>query len=1304
MKNNIAILSILMIVAGAVFLPYSFAAVMSDYCQVPPFVNAGVAPNLLFVVDASGSMSYKAYSYGDSDSNSDGMLDDYNPNLIYEGYFNPAKHYQQDTNGIWTEVTGTGACTPSCARWTCRNNNSGGCVLNGGGCRNYGCCSRYVNVGPGCPQNSGNYLNYANMNRIDLLRWAMTGGSPSSCSTNDPNYCDPELWSQTGNSTKVGSVCNNSITIDTGGTVTGGCILEDDDGSLIRVPWGRVYEGLAFNFESLALRPRMGVMLFSGASVRSTGQVYPGDYTSTDNANATYPYTHVIASINSAAPSGTTPTGPAMNDAMNYFKQVSPLYGGLAVQSGTNYQWRDPMYVCDNAKANCKLVPCAKNFVMLLSDGQWNTPSCNTSADPVVPAYLMHEGFTNAQTSVATTVNSVYTIGLFMGGTGEQAMKNIAMYGSYDLAHGTWPANLAGYPTNSCSMDDCGSGAGSGCTPLPSSSTDWDYDGNNTPDTFYKTADALEIKDAIINSVMDTLRRVSSGTAVSILSSSEGSGANLLQAVFYPKKVYDNLKEISWTSEMQDVWYYLDPYLRNPSIREDTVQDHILNLSNDRIAEFFYDTTEQRARVHLWNDAGNGSRDTSSLTTVDFEQLKSLWQAGKLLWQRDYADRTIYTSITGSTLIPFSGASAATLQSYLQAPSSTESGYIINYIRGLDRNDVSQPPLYRDRTVAINGSSEKVWKLGDIISSTPRIAAATPLDNYHLDSPAGYADSTYALFEGSQNYKGRGMVYVGANDGMLHAFNLGLLKEKWTGQGQSEKAQLTGSNMGAEQWAFIPKNVLPYLTYLTDPNYNHLFYVNLSPVLNDVSITIPTYQSSDLSTLCVPATATCTSGLYYDCPKQTCINRSSQNLVSSSWETVLVGGMGFGGASKNPGDACSSVTECVKAPMWDPADATKALGLSSYFALKITDQNNPVLLWEFSHPELGYSSPGPAFMRVGSKYNNGRWFVVLASGPTGPLSGNQFLGTSNQNLKLFILDLKTGTLLRTIDTGIARAFAGSLTNAGSDPDRWNPSAPGNNQDDVLYFGYTKKDTATGTWTKGGVLRLVTNESTDPNSWSLSTVIDNIGPVTSGIAKLQDRTALNNGKFWLYFGTGRYFYKVGTNIDDADGLRSLYGVKEPCYDSVFNKLNPACTTSVSESSLVNQTTTIGGVGDTATGWKIGLEASSTTYKAERVISDPVAATSGAVFFITYEPSTDVCALEGRSFIWGVKYNTGGQLSSSSLIGEVLVQSTTGSIEERRLADTFGSGRRSGSFAGGAPGPASVASPPNAVKKFMHIKER
>ena len=219
-------------------------------------------------------------------------------------------------------------------------------------------------------------------------------------------------------------------------------------GTKVKVPWTRVWDGLAFQFKAMSLKPRMGAMFFSGNTVRSEGQVYMGDFTAPNSTSETFPYLNLITAINSTAPNDGTPTGPAMWDALNYFKQSDPQYGGIPVQQGEGDRWKNPMYKCDGGGSNCVEISCAKNFVLLMSDGQWNSPSCsinNSSADPVVPAYQMHQPFTNLGTNKPTNVDATHTIGIFLGGTGEQSLKNVAMYGSFNKSTG-WPGNLTGYP------------------------------------------------------------------------------------------------------------------------------------------------------------------------------------------------------------------------------------------------------------------------------------------------------------------------------------------------------------------------------------------------------------------------------------------------------------------------------------------------------------------------------------------------------------------------------------------------------------------------------------------------------------------------------------------------------------------------------------------------------------------------------------------------------------------------------------------------------------------------------------------
>ncbi len=151
---------------------------------------------------------------------------------------------------------------------------------------------------------------------------------------------------------------------------------------------------------------------------------------------------------------------------------------------------------------------------------------------------------------------------------------------------------------------------GSSCTALPGSSPDWDKDADSVPDTFYSATNALEIKDSIITSILDILQQATSGTAVSILASGEGSGANLLQAFFYPRKAFSDT-DIEWVGEMQNLWYYLDPKLQVSTIREDTDTDKKLELKNDNVVHFRFDTTLNKTRADLYKD-DNG--DGSSLT------------------------------------------------------------------------------------------------------------------------------------------------------------------------------------------------------------------------------------------------------------------------------------------------------------------------------------------------------------------------------------------------------------------------------------------------------------------------------------------------------------------------------------------------------------------------------------------------------------------------------------------------------------------------------------------------------------------
>ena len=106
--------------------------------------------------------------------------------------------------------------------------------------------------------------------------------------------------------------------------------------------------------------------------------------------------------------------------------------------------------------------------------------------------------------------------------------------------------------------------------------------------------------------------------------------------------------------------------------------------------------------------------------------------------------------------------------------------------------------------------------LGDIVHSSPYFVGPPSLAYPDSIEPA----SPYSAFAISNSSRA-GITYVGANDGMLHALN----------------------DSGVEVFSYIPESLFSSdagagLHYLSDPNYTHRYYVDLSPTVQDAYIDI----------------------------------------------------------------------------------------------------------------------------------------------------------------------------------------------------------------------------------------------------------------------------------------------------------------------------------------------------------------------------------------------------------------------------------------------------------------------------------
>jgi type IV pilus assembly protein PilY1 len=144
---------------------------------------------------------------------------------------------------------------------------------------------------------------------------------------------------------------------------------------------------------------------------------------------------------------------------------------------------------------------------------------------------------------------------------------------------------------------------------------------------------------------------------------------------------------------------------------------------------------------------------------------------------------------------------------------------VIDYIRGDKSTENSQGGIFRNRQNL----------LGDVIHSTAKVVRGPSSGYKDSDWEAGTPEYVAANADPKNGYKEyrtrlknrTSILLVGANDGMLHAFDSGING---------------GNNGGHEYWAFIPSKSLDGISELANPLYSHKTYVDLSPTVKDAFI------------------------------------------------------------------------------------------------------------------------------------------------------------------------------------------------------------------------------------------------------------------------------------------------------------------------------------------------------------------------------------------------------------------------------------------------------------------------------------
>lgn len=301
------------------------------------------------------------------------------------------------------------------------------------------------------------------------------------------------------------------------------------------------------------------------------------------------------------------------------------------------------------------------------------------------------------------------------------------------------------------------------------------------------------------------------------------------------------------------------------------------------------------------------------------------WDAGTIINSQDpFTGRTIITK----------GASDGVAFAYanLTGPSTTvgtEQNYLdtnytgitvdncglerVDYLRGDASNEGESGTLTCASTSSISKfRPRQTSKLGDFINSNP----------WYVGSPAaGYSDILhpgYSTFR-TNKLNRKPMVYVGANDGMLHAFDASLDFSTVT-------VGVPTATSGKELLAYIPSAVYPNLSRLTTRNYrsDHRYFVDGSPMTAD----------ADVGTTSTP-----------------------------DWRTVLIGGLGAGGKGYYALDISdpSSFSETGTAPantlLWEFDDSDMGYTFNTPPTSLSTNQAKQIV-----------------------KLANGKWAAILGNG------------------------------------------------------------------------------------------------------------------------------------------------------------------------------------------------------------------------------------------------------------------------------------------------------------------------------------
>ncbi len=341
---------------------------------------------------------------------------------------------------------------------------------------------------------------------------------------------------------------------------------------------------------------------------------------------------------------------------------------------------------------------------------------------------------------------------------------------------------------------------------------------------------------------------------------------------------------------------------------------------------------------------------------------------------------------------------------------------------------------------------------------------------------------------------------------------------------------------------------------------------------------------------------------------------------SDAWHSILVGSTGGGAKSLFSLDITDPDSFSASDVMWEISTTQSPVA-----ADLTTFQNN-----------LGFTIPQSSIVKM----HNGQWVAIVPNG----------YDSVDKKAVLFIIDLETGGIIKTLDTG---AGSGSAPNGLS-----TPIAIDSDNDrivDLIYAGDLQgnlwKFDVTSSNTNGWDVAF--KQGSTPKPLYVAKDASNIvQPITS-------KPQVGNhpdGGLMVYFGTGKFFEDGDQDVSGSVQTQTFYGIRDQGAE-VASRSNLQVQTILHEETISALSIDVRVTSDTIVdysskdGWYMDLASPITVsgvlsyiQEGERVVSNPVLR-AGRIIFTTLIPESDPCGWGGTSWLMEIDAVNGQRLATS-----------------------------------------------------------